>query len=196
MENKIISEKDSRREALARIFMGLICVLGFVTGTVVFCRTFDNSDIEAYINSNCIISEEFSNALLKRSVREGIHLGFTVLLSTFALGWIMIPGLLFYRGLGIGIAACCIFDKYGMTGALLILGYIFAPSAIALVAHVFASCDAFSVSYGIFSFLIGRNDRKNSIVRLLTRLPLCSAGLVCAAAIAALFGNYKHLINV
>ncbi len=171
-----------------------LCLLGALTGTVIFARAYSEADIAAFAETQTALPPDFLKGFASFLRRELIFLVLVVLMSCFVFGWLALPMLLVYRGLGVGIGVCCLFDACGWLGALYGFAVLVLPTAVALAAHTLVSRDALIASFGIFQFWAGRNALPRGITRLLAKIPLSVAVMVCAASLSAAVRIPLHTI--
>lgn len=185
MNARITEDGRQDRGGLLWIACSLLCLAGFITGTVVFSRSFSDSDVTAYIRAQRLQPTVFFEGFICFLRREALFFAAALLLAFFAVGWLILPGVLIYRGLGIGIGACCLTDAYGWFGALYAVSVVAVPSAIALVAYTLVCKDAIMTSFDICRFFTGRDEKRNGFSGLMSVLPLGIAVAVFAAALSA-----------
>lgn len=185
---------ESRRIDVLWPCCAALCLLGAVTGTVVFSRTFSDADIAAYIDAQRLLPTTFSEAFLLQLWKEMLVFAVEIVAAGFVLGWCVLPGVLFFRGLGVGVGVCCLCAGCELFGALYALAAIVLPTAIAFVAHTLLCRDSLRISFGIFFALFGKNKFGENIKGILVRIPLCAAVLVFSAALSAVLRINLHTI--
>ncbi len=193
MDNAVLVLPENRLRYFAPVFV-CVSLIGVITGAVVFSMTFSDCDVYAYIDSLRLLPTGFPESLIYYLRRDAIALSAVLLCSVSALGWLLIPLVFAYLGLGIGVGMCCLVDSLGIDGAIYAALSLFIPYIISLTAHMTASRDAFFVSYSLFLSVIGRKAYRYSICPLFVKLPLCAAIAVCGAAFYAWSRGQTYLI--
>ena len=170
----------------------LIIASGFITGSVIFCRSFTDADVAAYIDSQRLIPDTFAEAFVCTLRTDALFLAVIIGLAFFAPGWLAVPLVLLYRGLGVGIGACCLIDSYGRQGALYTLTVLALPTVISMIAYAITCKNAARLSFGICRYFVGKNEPDNRFFRLIGDIPACTAVILLSSSLSALMRTVMH----
>lgn len=159
-------------------------VSGIIVGCVVFSHTFSADEIK-----NCVSGYNGGSlfGLFRTySTEKLLTLAIMALMSVFAVGWLTIPALLAYRGLGAGIILCCLCAQ----GRIINIAYAAFCVGLPMTATAFLECcfakRAMALSQTLFGSLAGQRGSRQALKSMCKSLFVISIALLVVSFLEAL----------
>ena len=174
------------------VFLAGISLVGAVTGTFVFARSYTDADVAGFVALQRELPVDFAEYFVRGIFEELPFFGGLLVLALLAPGWLFAPAVLFTGGLRIGTAVCCLYSGCGIWGALYALAVIAAPALCVQISRVILCHGSMLLSMQLFRSAFYTGSAGSVAGKLIIRIPLCAAIELFAAATAALARTFMY----
>ena len=184
MEYRFNQELEERNHFVFLLCV-MLCAAGALTGTAVFSKSFSDVDIDAYISAQHVLPQGFGELFLCLLKSEILLLFLICLLGLFSFGWLLLPPVLIYSGLGAGTGVCCLYSRFGLFGLLYAVPVIIIPFLCTVISRSIAGREAICLSCSLMRSMSGRVSGRGRLLKVIIKVPLCMGIDIFSCALSA-----------
>ena len=175
------------------LFMGIVLVIGIITG-VVFVLMLDEATKEIlFLNINNFL-QSFDASNISILVQHLVILSTLLILSIFLIGGPLVIFFMFYNGFTIGFIISSITCIFGIKAMLFGVLYVIVSKLVFVVLFIIFSVNLFKIVKCVIDYLVYKKSNKESIIMFMKR-SIVFIGIIMISDIILYFGGVK-LINI
>ena len=146
------SAKTTTKSTLLLFVFLAFFMLGFISGTILWSKSYTASEIEKFVISfrSYYSTESVLSCAMTAFLSNLPYLIMLIAAAFFAFGWLLAPPVVFLKGMGLGVCMCCLCSQGAAREVFAAVIIIAIPSLLSVAALLLAAREAARLSGRLF----------------------------------------------